>query len=80
MGWFASSPGGGGSRQSPGLNSEPRNGATQDRPSSANHNLDSERGKDVMQQVTGHPSSHYANAHTQHGCAGASQPGQTLWR
>ena len=42
--------------------------------------LDSNRGKNVMQQVTGHPKFPYAIVRTQQRRAGASQPGQTLWQ
>jgi hypothetical protein len=42
--------------------------------------LDSKRGKDVMQQVTGEPQFHYANVRTQAPRAADSQPGRTLWQ
>ena len=42
--------------------------------------LDSKRGKDVMQQVTGQPRFHYANMRTQALRAADSQSGRTLWQ
>jgi hypothetical protein len=53
--------------------------ATQDGPSSANPQLDSKRGKDVMQQVTGHPQFHYAKARTRQQHAADSRPGYAPW-
>jgi hypothetical protein len=41
--------------------------------------LDSKRGKDVMQQVTGDPQFRYANVHTYQRHAADSQPGHAQW-
>jgi hypothetical protein len=74
MGWFGSSPGEGDHDSRAGRSNEPRYGATQDGPSSAKPQLDSKRGKDVMQQVIGHPQFHYAKARTRQQHAAVSRP------
>lgn len=79
MGWFGSSPGEGDHDSRAGRSTEPLNGATQDGPSSAKPQLDSKRGKDVMQQVTGHPQFHYAKARTRQQHASDSRPGYAPW-
>jgi hypothetical protein len=77
IGWFSSSSGEGnhGSRR-------PHTAQWSDsgQPIVGEPQLDSKRGKDVMQQVTGQPRFHYANVRTQALRTADSQSGRTLWQ
>jgi hypothetical protein len=80
MGWYGSSPGEGDHDSRAGRSSEPRNESDSGRPIVGEPTqLDSKRGKDVMQQVTGHPQFHYAKARTRQQHAADSRPGYAPW-
>jgi hypothetical protein len=79
MGWVWLFARRGGSRQSPWAEQRAAQWSNSGPPIVGKPQLDSKRGKDVMQQVTGDPQFHCANVRTHLRRAADSQPGCTLW-